>query len=221
MTAWIYGIATCVCVLLVSELRLQKSALVHWKRLKITSKSLASVGFVLLYFFNLGETNLFSNSVLIALILAFIGDLLLLRQESKHFFKLGILTFAAAHLAYIIAFSRLLMDIDPLLISSLISLFLGITVYCWLRRYLTAYFKWLVPVYLLLIGVMMTLGMAAGLSTDNYWLFCGSLGFAISDIFVARNRFINKQIINRLIGLPLYYAAQIWIIFAALELNPG
>lgn len=221
MTAWIYGIATCVCVLLVSEFRLQESKLDHWKKLKIASKSLASAGFVLLYFCYLGEINLFSSAIFIALILAFIGDLLLLPQQQKHFFKLGILAFAAAHLAYIIAFSRLLLDIEQLLISSLISLFLGVAVYYWLRSYLTTYFKWLVPVYLLLIGVMMTLGMAAGMNMGSYWLFCGSLGFAISDIFVARNRFINNQIINRLLGLPLYYGAQISIIFAALELNPG
>jgi uncharacterized membrane protein YhhN len=37
--------------------------------------------------------------------------------------------------------------------------------------------------------------------------------FYVSDLFVARNRFVAPGFVNRLAGLPLYYAAQ--ILFAA------
>jgi len=38
--------------------------------------------------------------------------------------------------------------------------------------------------------------------------------FYVSDIFVARQRFVARQHINRLVGLPLYYAGQFMIAFS-------
>ena len=40
-------------------------------------------------------------------------------------------------------------------------------------------------------------------------LLGGAILFAVSDIFVARERFISSSVANRLWGLPLYYAAQL------------
>ena len=37
-----------------------------------------------------------------------------------------------------------------------------------------------------------------------------ALLFYASDFFVARDRFVRPGFVNRLIGLPLYYAAQAW-----------
>ena len=36
----------------------------------------------------------------------------------------------------------------------------------------------------------------------------GALAFVASDLFVARDRFVSPAFANRLLGLPLYYAAQ-------------
>ncbi|HDP24776.1 MAG TPA: lysoplasmalogenase, partial [Deltaproteobacteria bacterium] len=38
--------------------------------------------------------------------------------------------------------------------------------------------------------------------------------FYISDIFVARNRFVKQEFINRALGLPLYYLGQFLIAFS-------
>ena len=43
-------------------------------------------------------------------------------------------------------------------------------------------------------------------------LVIAAVMFAVSDIFVARDRFVSPSVVNRLWGLPLYYAAQ--LIFA-------
>jgi len=75
----------------------------------------------------------------------------------------------------------------------------------------------MVPGYLIIILVMVILGTSVGIANQQYWLTLGSLLFAISDIFVARNRFIKAGFINRLIGLPLYYVAQIMIAYGAIE----
>ena len=45
-------------------------------------------------------------------------------------------------------------------------------------------------------------------------VFTGALLFYLSDLFVARNRFMEKSFINRLMGLPLYYTAQFLLAFS-------
>eukprot|EP00633_Aureoumbra_lagunensis_P008105 CAMPEP_0197321960 /NCGR_PEP_ID=MMETSP0891-20130614/67264_1 /TAXON_ID=44058 ORGANISM="Aureoumbra lagunensis, Strain CCMP1510" /NCGR_SAMPLE_ID=MMETSP0891 /ASSEMBLY_ACC=CAM_ASM_000534 /LENGTH=124 /DNA_ID=CAMNT_0042814091 /DNA_START=306 /DNA_END=676 /DNA_ORIENTATION=- len=39
-------------------------------------------------------------------------------------------------------------------------------------------------------------------------ILLASIYFFISDIFIARDRFVRRQAINKMINLPLYYAAQ-------------
>jgi hypothetical protein len=46
-------------------------------------------------------------------------------------------------------------------------------------------------------------------------VFCGAVCFYFSDIFVARDRFIANQFMNRLLGLPLYYLGQFLLAFSA------
>jgi len=45
-------------------------------------------------------------------------------------------------------------------------------------------------------------------------VFAGALLFYVSDIFVARQRFVTKAFLNRAAGLPLYYAGQFMIAFS-------
>jgi len=45
------------------------------------------------------------------------------------------------------------------------------------------------------------------------FLFAGALCFYLSDILVARDRFIRAEFSNRLLGLPLYYAGQFLLAF--------
>lgn len=42
----------------------------------------------------------------------------------------------------------------------------------------------------------------------------GAILFYVSDIFVARHRFVQKEFLNRTIGLPMYYTAQFMIAFS-------
>lgn len=219
MTIWLIGISFCVLVLLIAESRYQVSQDKFWVRVKILSKSLASIGFVLLFLCQTTDFNLFSSLILCALIFSLFGDLLLLPQHQTQFFKLGILAFALAHVAYAIAFATLQIELKLLILSVIATSIFGISIYRWLHPHLSPHFKWLVPIYLLLISIMLMLGLATGLSIPNYWLVSGSVGFALSDIFVARNRFVKNQFSNRLIGLPLYYGAQIFIVLAALEIS--
>jgi uncharacterized membrane protein YhhN len=50
--------------------------------------------------------------------------------------------------------------------------------------------------------------------------FVGALSFFVSDIFVARQRFLKAEFVNRLIGLPLYYGGQFLLAFSIGWLKP-
>ena len=43
----------------------------------------------------------------------------------------------------------------------------------------------------------------------------GAFSFYLSDVFVARQRFVQPSLSNRLIGLPLYYLSQFKIDYTA------
>jgi len=45
-------------------------------------------------------------------------------------------------------------------------------------------------------------------------VFAGALSFYFSDVFVARDRFLDKEFLNRLIGLPMYYTGQFLLAFS-------
>jgi uncharacterized membrane protein YhhN len=45
-------------------------------------------------------------------------------------------------------------------------------------------------------------------------IFIGALLFYVSDVFVARDRFLKKEFLNRLLGLPLYYTGQFILAFS-------
>ena len=42
----------------------------------------------------------------------------------------------------------------------------------------------------------------------------GAVAFYLSDLFVARDRFVSEGITNRVIGLPLYYGGQYLLAFS-------
>jgi hypothetical protein len=50
-------------------------------------------------------------------------------------------------------------------------------------------------------------------------LLAGAVLFALSDVFVARDRFVHSGFANRQWGLPLYFLAQ--LILAASVAAPG
>jgi uncharacterized membrane protein YhhN len=47
-----------------------------------------------------------------------------------------------------------------------------------------------------------------------WFILVGAVMFYVSDIFVAHQRFVMQSFTNRLIGLPLYYAAQFLLAFS-------
>ena len=50
--------------------------------------------------------------------------------------------------------------------------------------------------------------------TGRIMVFSGAVAFYFSDVFVARDRFMKEEFVNRLVGLPTYYVGQFLIAFS-------
>ena len=66
----------------------------------------------------------------------------------------------------------------------------------------------------MVIGAASLLGGRTPAAPGRALAFAGAVLFYCSDIFIARHQFVTRQYLNRLAGLPLYYAAQFMIAFS-------
>jgi uncharacterized membrane protein YhhN len=80
--------------------------------------------------------------------------------------------------------------------------------------------RWLLPhvekdmrgpvlAYIGVISVMLSLAIGTLGADRTALIAAGAALFYISDLFVARDRFVTPSFLNTLIGLPLYYLAQV------------
>lgn len=158
--------------------------------------------------------NTYGKWILAALVLSWIGDVLLIKSDSKFFFQSGLVSFLLAHVSYIIAFFYAGMGDSHQWISSRSYILVGgvsFLVSRWLIPYVKAKdSKMLLPVwaYMIVISVMVWCAIEVTSHTGHRLVMLGAIVFYLSDISVARDQFVQKSFINKLWGLPFYYAAQ-------------
>lgn len=169
----------------------------------------ASTAFVLLAWQLGAVTSPYGRWMLLALLLSWVGDALLLSARSRPFL-LGLTAFLLAHLAFAAAFLQLPLNGMALALAGLLMCGLGLLVLRWLWPRLSLPYRWAVGAYVVTIAAMVVVALAASAGTGRWPLALGALVFAASDIAVARERFVAPGFINRLWGLPLYYGAQ-WL----------
>jgi uncharacterized membrane protein YhhN len=104
------------------------------------------------------------------------------------------------------------------LAGAVVIFIIGAWIYLWLRPHLGT-MNIPVLIYSIVISIMLTgawtIFCAGGQSPSARIMVCaGALSFYISDIFVARDRFLKKEFLNRFIGLPLYYVGQFLLAFS-------
>ena len=146
-----------------------------------------------------------SAPFLVAFVLSFLGDALLL-GKSKRWLSLGILAFFSAHAAFVVAFVWRGVDVQASLIGLALVAVPSVLLARWILKHASAEMRPKVLAYVVIISIMVA--TAAG---TVWWLTVAAMLFYLSDICVARHRFVHAQLVNRLIGLPLYYAAQ-WML---------
>lgn len=173
-------------------------------------KPAASICFVLAGVAGGGLASGFGQAIIAGLVLCAVGDVLLI-SKSEGFFLAGMAAFALGHAAYIAAFLLGGPSVTPAVIGGALAAaaFAGGLV-VWLWRDLGK-FRGPVIGYAIIISVMVATSLAhwaAQPSPASASLAVAAAGFALSDLSVARDRFRKSEFVNRLWGLPLYYAAQ-------------
>lgn len=179
--------------------------------LRAVSKAAASAAFVA-YAFTSGalDAGWPGRLVVVALVLSVVGDLALL-SRAKPAFLAGLGAFLLAHVAFVGAFVALGLDPIGLVGGVLVLAPFGIGVWRWLGPH-TGSLRGAVLAYLLVILAMASAAISAFVAAPTLargGLLAAALVFVASDLCVARDRFIAPGFPNRLVGLPLYYMAQL------------
>ena len=181
------------------------------RSLEVLSKVVASGGFVVLGLSRWSAGDGVGTWIVVGLLLCAAGDLLLVGSRT---FDPGLFSFLMGHVAYVVAFSVALpiTNWPPLFMAPIALASLGAGSWLWPhlgRRRIP------VAAYIAAISVMVWGGLAAAAAGVMPWTVAvGAVLFFLSDLAVARHRFVKAEFLNRGIGLPLYYAGQVLIALA-------
>lgn len=204
-------------VLLVSEVR---SSL----RLRYFSKPLASLCFVTLGCLLAGwqgDARAYSLWIVAGLILGAGGDVALMFKGQRSFL-IGLVSFLLGHAAYVVACATLVTPrawASPMALAP-IAAALAILAYLWphLGKMRVPVLCYVATIVLMVVGGLGVFAEHGPSFTDRQalLLLVGALLFFVSDIAVAKSRFVKAQVRDRLWGLPAYYSGQLLIAWSLL-----
>jgi uncharacterized membrane protein YhhN len=187
-------------------------------------KSALSLLFVVTALIQLHPVSDYYHYLFAGLIFCLIGEVCLAFPQ-KRAFMVGLVAFLVGHVLYIFGFSSLTRISDWISPWLFIIFCMSALIFLWLRPHLKSM---LIPVlfYILVITVMVSgawgvFWKSSFQISGRVFILLGSLCFYFSDVFVARNKFIKEEYINRLLGLPLYYAGQFLLAFSVGLLKVG
>ena len=155
--------------------------------------------------------------ILLGLVFCLGGDVFLALPRKK-MFLLGLISFLVGHVFYVLAFLTVAGMNGVAIIGTFLTIGVSAGVYKWLKPHLGS-MKIPVIFYILVISAMLCgawaiLGETGLVRPGRMLVFVGALSFYVSDLFVARDRFLKDAFLNRLLGLPLYYAGQFMLAFS-------
>jgi uncharacterized membrane protein YhhN len=158
---------------------------------------------------SLGATaTTYGTLVLVALLLSWAGDALLLSSAQRVFFG-GLAAFLLAHVAYTVAFWTTGPSWLVVLAALLCFGAAGVVTLRWLWPHLSAGDRPPVVAYIVVIVVMCAAAAGSARAAGSLVPVVGAACFMASDVAVARDQFVERSVANRLWGLPLYYFAQL------------
>lgn len=169
-------------------------------------KPVASAAFVAAGFAVGALEHRLGGPLLVALVLGALGDVLLIPKDKKGVFIAGIGAFLLAHLAYAAMFSMMGVEVSWLVVALVVAAAIAWFVWRWLSKRVVGAMRVAVMSYIAVITVMVAL--AFGVVGGGWLPAVAAVTFWLSDLTVARHRFVKAEAVNRLVGLPLYYAAQ-------------
>lgn len=188
---------------------------------KLMTKPLASIGFIVLAAIQPHPVPIYYYWLLAGFIFCLGGDVFLALPQ-KSMFLVGLISFLLGHVLYVCGFLSIVSIGAWGQISTLVIIGISTAVFVWLKPHLGSLLGPVI-VYILVISLML-IGALAVFNSDGIaargrvLVVTGAALFYLSDLFVARNRFVKKEYVNRLVGLPLYYMGQYLL---ALSVNLG
>jgi uncharacterized membrane protein YhhN len=172
-------------------------------------KSAASTFFLAVALASSALDSRYGTLIFSGLVLSWFGDVLLIPKGAGAAFKAGALSFLAGHVAYATAFVTLGLDTTSLLVAVIVVAVFGLTLLPRIRAGVPQSLSAVVLSYMVVISLMLILAAGAAAATSTPVIFVGALLFYLSDLAVARERFFSNEFINKLVGLPTYYLAQV------------
>jgi len=172
------------------------------------AKPVASTGFMAAAVAAGGLHGAYGQAILVALGLSWVGDVCLLSRRNAWFLA-GLAAFLLAHVAFGVAFYTRGVAMGWAVGSLVVLSAPALVVRRWLMPYVPSGMRRPVDAYVVVITVMVALSLASVAAGATPWIAVGARAFSLSDLSVARDRFVRTELRNRLWGLPLYYGAQL------------
>jgi uncharacterized membrane protein YhhN len=186
-----------------------------WSAAIAVTKLVASTGF-LLTAASAGALELdWGRWLFVGLVLSWVGDACLLGR-GKATFLAGLVAFLLGHVSYCVAFFVRGFDSTVALTAVPLLAIAGLLVDRWLRPHVGDDMRLPVRAYIVVISTMLALAIAAWRGGASHLLLLGAVSFYLSDLSVARDRFIEEGFFNRLWGLPAYYLGQLCLALSVL-----
>ena len=135
---------------------------------------------------------------------------LLLSARSAAFLA-GLGAFLLAHGAYAAAFVVAGVAPRSIAMAAVPALLVGAVVLRWLWPRLHGPMRAAVPLYVVVILAMACTAAGHASTSGQATVAVAAVVFALSDLAVARERFVHASFTNRAWGLPAYYAAQLML----------
>lgn len=205
--AWVF---TILCVMGLGATLYAEARHPSGKRLP---KMVASTSFVAVAI-AVGALNTpFGRIMVVGLALSWFGDLFL-TYNGRRPFVAGLVAFLGGHVAYVIAFFNRGTDNSLwLFVAAVIGA--AVAVGSWLLPTVPRELKAPVIAYIAVISLMVAAAGSTNSVEADWRIPIGATAFYVSDIFVARDRFAYPGLINRYVGLPLYFGGQLLLAWAA------
>ncbi|MCC6876823.1 MAG: lysoplasmalogenase [Sandaracinaceae bacterium] len=148
------------------------------------------------------------------LVLAAIGDVLLIPKSKKSFLA-GLVAFLLGHVGYAIAFAVRGLHWPAAGMSGAVLVVAAIPIVRWLWPHVERPMRAPVIVYVIVITAMVALAVGTFARSPDARLPIGAFCFYLSDLAVARHRFVKASFFNRAWGLPLYFGSQLILAWSA------
>jgi uncharacterized membrane protein YhhN len=177
-----------------------------WHAEKWIFKPAASLAFVVAALAADAHQHAWGQAVVAALALCVLGDVLLIPKRT---FLLGLGAFLAGHVVFCAAFLVRGVAWWSVAVAAVPLAGIAIVVGRWLLPHVDARMQAPVLAYMTVITAMVALAAGTVAAHGRPLLGVAAFGFYLSDLSVARDRFVAPGFVNRAWGLPLYYAAQL------------